>query len=152
MLPRGPEPGGSADKLGHKFGGNELSSEGEQLAETSTAGDGDRKRPEGGSVLADSSENPSGPGPRSNRTSERSSDELNKPVVDPQELIRAYEARKRGSDARREILALEGPIKTALAAGVPLGPLHRLLQERQLVSVKKTRFVDLCTEMFELPR
>lgn len=148
-----PQPGASTTAPARTAPGQEHRHDGTApSSQTSTRGNGERKPPAAEIGLADSPQNGARPASDPGGGSEGSSSEPKKPIVDAQEIIRAYEAKRRGSDARRQILALEDTIRTALTAGVPLGPMHSLLHERKLIAIKKTRFVDLCTELFDLPR
>lgn len=70
------------------------------------------------------------------------------PPLDIEEFIREVEERKRGAKTMREIKSLGDDISELVQRGVPLGPIYEGLKRRGLVSCSRSRFGELCVELF----
>ena len=70
------------------------------------------------------------------------------PPLDIEEFIRDVEERKRGAKTMREIRSLGDFIKEVAQRGVPLGKIYEGLKRKDLVSCSRSRFVELCAELF----
>ena len=70
------------------------------------------------------------------------------PLLDIEEFMREVEERKRGAKTMREIKSLGDYIQELLQRGVPLGPIYEGLKRRGLVSCSRSRFGEICAELF----
>ena len=70
------------------------------------------------------------------------------PLLDIEEFIREVEESKRGAMTRRQIISLGDYIKELANCGVPIGPIYKGLKKRGLVSCSRSRFGELCCELF----
>lgn len=76
------------------------------------------------------------------------SDNTPPPLLDVEEFIREAEDRKRGAKTLREIKALADSIRQLRQRGVPFGAIHRGLKERGLVTCSRSRFDEICDDLF----
>ena len=70
------------------------------------------------------------------------------PLLDVEEFIREAEDRKRGAKTMREIKALADSIRQLRQRGVPFGSIHRGLKERGLLTCSRSRFDEICANLF----
>ena len=68
--------------------------------------------------------------------------------LDIEEFIREVQERKRGAKTMREIKSLGDYIRELVHRGVPLGPIYEGLKRRDLVSCSRSRFGEICAELF----
>jgi len=73
---------------------------------------------------------------------------LPKLPFDMDEFVREAEEHKRGATVMREVKALEDVIRDLHRRGVPLGAIHRGLAKREMVGCSRTRFGEVCGELF----
>lgn len=70
------------------------------------------------------------------------------PLLDVEEFIREAEDRKRGAKTMREVKALADYIRQLRQREVPFGAIHRGLKERGLVTCSRSRFDEICENLF----
>jgi hypothetical protein len=70
------------------------------------------------------------------------------PSLDIEEFIREVEETKRGAKTKRQIISLGDDIKELANRGVPIGKIYDGLKRRNLVSCSRSRFGEICAELF----
>ena len=76
------------------------------------------------------------------------SDNAPPPLLDVEEFIREAEDRKRGAKTMREIKAMADSIRQLRQRGVPFGSIHRGLKKRGLLTCSRSRFDEICANLF----
>lgn len=71
-----------------------------------------------------------------------------KPPLDIEAFVQEAEDRKRGARTLQEIRSLADDIKQLHERGVPFGAIHRGLKERALISCSRSRFDEICADLF----